>query len=341
VRPFTINGKQTLAFTTATGYLGFQVSDITTGKVLYTVPIRGSFPYTPGQPGPSSPSHGISLSPDEKELWVMDQPNSYVHVFDVSGLPASPPKQVADIKLSRPMIGTQVGCTYDCLREGWLQHSLDGRFVWVGDSGDVISTTTRTIVADLTPLYNSRVYLEIDYSGGVPIATSSRFGVGYVTGIGETSTNAGGTSGPATSPPTAQARPFAKLSALLVSSRMFRAADRGPSVTGTARLSTRVDFRLNISASVRFAIQRVTDGRLVGHRCETPSRRDRKARRCARYVAMPGEFAIRGHAGNNTFRFSGRLNGHTLSPGHYRLLATPVANGRPGSGQTTSITILA
>jgi hypothetical protein len=181
VRPFTINGRETLAFTTATGYLGFQVSSITSGQVLYTVPVSGPFPYTPGQPGPSSPSHGISLSPDEKELWVMDQPNSYVHVFDISGLPASPPKQIADIKLTRAMTGTQLGCTYDCLREGWLQHSLDGRFVYVGDSGDVIDTTTRQRVANLEPLYNSRVFLEIDWNNGLPMATSSRSGLGYVT----------------------------------------------------------------------------------------------------------------------------------------------------------------
>ncbi|MEA2209267.1 MAG: hypothetical protein QOF54_1744, partial [Solirubrobacteraceae bacterium] len=181
VRPFTINGKETFAFTTATGYLGFQVSSITTGQVLYTVPVAGSFPYTAGQAGPSSPSHGISLSPDEKQLWVVDQPNDYVHVFDVSGLPATAPKQIADIKLTRPMTGTQVGCTYDCLREGWLQHSLDGRFVYVGDSGDVIDTQTDQSVANLEPLYNSRVYLEIDWSNGAPIATSTRSGVGYVT----------------------------------------------------------------------------------------------------------------------------------------------------------------
>jgi DNA-binding beta-propeller fold protein YncE len=181
VRPFTINGKETLAFTTATGYLGFQVSSITSGQVLYTVPVSGPFPYKAGQPGPSSPSHGISLSPDEKQLWVMDQPNSHVHVFDVSGLPATAPKQIADIKTTRTMTGSQVGCTYDCLREGWLQHTLDGRYVYVGDSGDVIDTTTLQSVANLEPLYNSRVFLEIDWQNGVPVATSTRSGLGYVT----------------------------------------------------------------------------------------------------------------------------------------------------------------
>jgi len=41
VRPFTINGSETLAFITLTGYLGFQVGDINTGKILYTVPVQG------------------------------------------------------------------------------------------------------------------------------------------------------------------------------------------------------------------------------------------------------------------------------------------------------------
>ena len=81
VRPFTINGRQTLAYTTATGFLGFQVSSIRTGRVLYTVPIRG---FRQGR-SLGTPSHGISLSPDSRKLYVIDVPNSYVHVFDISG----------------------------------------------------------------------------------------------------------------------------------------------------------------------------------------------------------------------------------------------------------------
>ncbi len=179
VRPFTINGRETLAYTTATGFLGFQVSDITTGRVLYTVPIQG-FSWNPATSA-SCPSHGISLSPDEKELYVMDSPNSYVHVFDVSGVPSSPPKQVADIRLTRSMAGYESPCAYDCRKDGWLQHSRDGRFVYVGDSGDVIDTATRKSVTDLSTLYNSRKMLEIDWQNGVPIFTTSRSGLGYVT----------------------------------------------------------------------------------------------------------------------------------------------------------------
>jgi len=96
VRPYTINRTETLAFTTATGFLGFEVSDINTGKLLHTVPIKG---FT-ASASASAPSHGISLSPDEREVYVIDSSNSYAHVFDVSGLPATAPRQVADIALT-------------------------------------------------------------------------------------------------------------------------------------------------------------------------------------------------------------------------------------------------
>ncbi len=184
VRPFTINGTETLAFTTATGFLGFQVSDIFSGKVLYTVPVKG---FT-ASGSSDAPSHGISLSPDEKEVYVIDTPNSYVHVFDVSGLPGVAPKQVADIRLTKPMTGTQSPCAYSCQREGWVQHSRDGRFVYVGDAGDVIDTATRKSVINLPTLYNSREHLEIDWANGLPVATTTRYGMGYVTRTGPTPT---------------------------------------------------------------------------------------------------------------------------------------------------------
>ena len=180
VRPFTINGRQTLAFTTATGFLGFQVESLETGKVLYTVPVR-RFSWNRRTFAPSAPSHGISLSPDERELWVLDAPNSYVHVFDVSRLPGEPPRQVADIELRHKLVGDERPCAYDCARDGWLQHGRDGRFVYVGDSGDVISTATREVVDFLPALRDTRKSLEVDWRDGVPVSTTSRTGLGYVT----------------------------------------------------------------------------------------------------------------------------------------------------------------
>lgn len=179
VRPFTINGRETLAYTTATGFLGFQVSSIATGHVLYTETFPG-FGWNPATFSPSAPSHGISLSPDEREAWVIDAPNSYVHVFDVSGVPKRGPRLLANIRLMHPLSGEESPCAYDCTRDGWLQHSRDGRFVYVGDSGDVIDAHTLKVVAYLAPLRNTRKMLEIDWRGGLPVATTSRQGLGYV-----------------------------------------------------------------------------------------------------------------------------------------------------------------
>jgi DNA-binding beta-propeller fold protein YncE len=172
VRPFTINGKETLSYTTATRFLGFQVSDVVTGKVLYTVNGFGSqFAYDPNSFPVDGPCHGISLSPDEREIYVLDAPNSHVHVFDVSGVPSQPPRQVADIKVQ--LVAADQ-------RDGWVQHSRDGRFVFIGDSGEVIDTATRAIVASLPALRDTRKHLDVIWQDGVPVATSTRTGVGYV-----------------------------------------------------------------------------------------------------------------------------------------------------------------
>ena len=168
VRPFTINGSQTLAFTTARSFLGFQVSSIKTGRVLYSVSPPG-FGFDPATFG-RTPDHGISLSPDEQELYLIDTPNGYVHVFDVRGLPGSRPRDVADIRLAHPPPN-----------DGWLQHSRDGRYVYVGRAGDVINTSTRKVVAFLPPLQQTADFLEIDWRTGRPVGTTSRYGVGYVT----------------------------------------------------------------------------------------------------------------------------------------------------------------
>jgi DNA-binding beta-propeller fold protein YncE len=179
VRPFTINRSETLAYVTTTGFLGFQVADIPSGKILFTVDLTQlGFPNTPT--GPSAPSHGIALSPDEKTLAVIDWPNDYVHLFDVTGLPSSAPKKTADIKFSRSMHHNEAGCAYDCTADGWLEYSRDGRFLYVGDVGDVIATTTNQVVTNIDPLYNTRKMLEVDFqSGSVVFVPNNRASVGY------------------------------------------------------------------------------------------------------------------------------------------------------------------
>jgi hypothetical protein len=173
VRPFTIDPRRAVAYTTATGFLGFQVSSLRSGRLLYTVPIHG---FKPGR-SLGTPSHGISLTPDGAHLAVIDVPNGYVHVFDVSRVPRDPPRLVADVRLEPSMKGKEVPCGGDCGHAGWLQHSLDGRYLWVADDGDVIETATNKVIGFVPALRNSRYLFELDWRGGVPLRTSTRSGV--------------------------------------------------------------------------------------------------------------------------------------------------------------------
>jgi DNA-binding beta-propeller fold protein YncE len=153
-----------LAFTTGNRYLGFQVSDVQSGRVLYTVPV-------PGFRVPSTfrgiASHGVGLSPDERYLWVADRPNRAVHEFDISGLPHRAPVMIATVHVSGPHLG-------------WLNLSRDGRYLFVGDAGNVINTQTRRTVARMGALVDSRYNVEIDWVGPRACAAYPRESIGYL-----------------------------------------------------------------------------------------------------------------------------------------------------------------
>jgi hypothetical protein len=82
------------------------------------------------------------------------------------------------------MIGNESPCSYDCLRDGWLQLSRDGRYLYVGDSGDVIDTRTRKVVAGLPAMRNSRKMLEIWWRNGRPVFVGGRTSMGLVAATG-------------------------------------------------------------------------------------------------------------------------------------------------------------
>lgn len=87
---------------------------------------------------------------------------------------------MANIALRHKMTGQESPCAYDCARDGWLQHSRAGQYVYVGDSGDVINTRTCRVAKYLPALRQTRKMLEVDWRAGVPIATTSRHGLGYL-----------------------------------------------------------------------------------------------------------------------------------------------------------------
>jgi DNA-binding beta-propeller fold protein YncE len=164
VRPFTVNAQDTLAFTTANRFLGFQVSDIATGRVLYRVPVPG-FSIPPAYR--SVASHGIGLSPDQQYLWLVDKPNRAVHEFDISALPRKAPVLIATVHVSSPNLG-------------WLNLSRDGRYLFVGTAGNVIDTTTHKTIAVIGALAGSRYNIEVDWSGRRVCAAYPRESLGYL-----------------------------------------------------------------------------------------------------------------------------------------------------------------
>jgi hypothetical protein len=111
----------------------------------------------------------------------MDAPLDQLEVYAVSGLPTSAPSLIASVPLSS-LTGTESPCQTDCEREGWVLNDLSGDYVYVGDTGDVVSTTTLKVVSILPALENTRMVVEIDWSSGTPSATSTRFGIGRLTG---------------------------------------------------------------------------------------------------------------------------------------------------------------
>jgi DNA-binding beta-propeller fold protein YncE len=162
IRPFTVNAAQTRCFVTVNDLLGFQIGDLTTGKVLARVEITGF------KKGPVArhgcPSHGVGLTPDEKEIWVCDGFNRRLHVFDAT---ATPPRQVAAVKLRE--------------EPGWVTFSLDGRYVYPS-TGDVIDAATRKVLTGLQDEKGREVHsekmVEIDLKAGAPVRTGDQFGLG-------------------------------------------------------------------------------------------------------------------------------------------------------------------
>lgn len=162
IRPFTVNGSGTLCFVNVNGLLGFEVGDLTTGKMLHRVEVQG---YEQGKlKRHGCPSHGVAMTPDETEIWVTDGANSHLHVFDATVMP---PKQIASIKLRD--------------QPGWITFSIDGTLAYPS-TGDVIDVKSRKIIAGLTDEEGREVQseklLEIDFRGNRPIRTGDQFGIG-------------------------------------------------------------------------------------------------------------------------------------------------------------------
>lgn len=164
VRPFTINGKETLAFVNVNNLLGVGVGDLKTGKVLHEVKVPG---FELGKPrAHGTAAHGIALTHDEKEIWVADGPNSHAHIFDAVPMP---PVYKTSVKLrSEP---------------GWFTCSIDGKLMY-SSSGEVFDIASKKLIATLSdekgnPVESEKL-LQVDFSGGKPVRAGDQFCFGQV-----------------------------------------------------------------------------------------------------------------------------------------------------------------
>jgi DNA-binding beta-propeller fold protein YncE len=163
VRPFTINGKETITYVTVDSLLGFEVGDIITGKKLAHIEVQG------WNTGPvrrhGNPSHGIAITPDEKEIWLADGYNMRLHVFNAT----APYQQLTTIPLQD--------------MPGWITFSIDGKYVYPS-SGEVIETKTRKIMMTLQDEHYNSVasekMLEIDFANNKAVKAGDQFGIGGV-----------------------------------------------------------------------------------------------------------------------------------------------------------------
>ena len=130
----------------------------------------------PSNAGPGAPLwHGVSLSPNGAEVYVLDKTAQTVQVWTADDAPI----WLATIPLRTSIKGAYTNCAYSCTRVGWPRHSYDGRYVFVGDSGDVIDTQMRQITTNIAAMRNTRHnFLKIDWAGGVPTATTTHFSMG-------------------------------------------------------------------------------------------------------------------------------------------------------------------
>ncbi|MBJ7353377.1 MAG: beta-propeller fold lactonase family protein [Thermoleophilaceae bacterium] len=104
---------------------------------------------------------------------------------------------------------------------------------------------------------------------------------------------------------------------------------------------TNIKFKLTEKASVSFYAQKPLPGRTVGTSCKKQTSKNKKAKKCTRWVRASKTFRKNGKAGRtNSVKFTGKVGKKQLAKGSYRLyaVATDSAKGK-GPARTAKFRI--
>jgi DNA-binding beta-propeller fold protein YncE len=160
VSPYCMNGAETLCFVNS-HHVGFYVGDMVNKKILHWVQVEEAKGF----------SHGVGMTPDEKEIWLTNPNDKRLWVFDATVMP---PKRLQSIDVRSSS-------------HGWITFSLDGAFAWP-DTGDVIDARAKKVITTLKDdggkIVASSKFIEIhlDKDGKV-VRMGDQFGLGRV-GVG-------------------------------------------------------------------------------------------------------------------------------------------------------------
>jgi DNA-binding beta-propeller fold protein YncE len=165
-RPYSVNGKWTRVYSSNNGVLGFQVSDIQTGNVLYRVDAPGPQPCRTSSGAHGTCQHGIALTHDETAVWIPSASDNTLMVFDMTG---SEPKFFAQIQDYGP--------------SGWITCSIDGHRMYPA-SGTVYNARTLQEITRLVDDRGRYVYseklMEVRFKNGKAVEVGDQWCNGQV-----------------------------------------------------------------------------------------------------------------------------------------------------------------
>lgn len=130
-RPIAVTHDESTLYCALSDLHGFVIADIPARKVIRTVELPALPPGTEF-PVPRTPTHGLELTPDERELWVTSCGTDMVYIFDTAR------KQI----VGKVAVGKG---------PNWVTFSPDGRYCCVSnvlsDDVSIIDTSKRQEVA--------------------------------------------------------------------------------------------------------------------------------------------------------------------------------------------------